>query len=87
MHYKLNTNVVYVEQEGEMFLLHVETGMHFNLKGAILQVFSNLIDGASLDDMTVEVSTHFDIPDVTSRDDLKAVLDKLCAADLVLQTS
>jgi hypothetical protein len=87
MIYRLSSDAIYVEKDNEIVLLHMESGVYFNLRGAILQVFESLVEGSNLEAMASKSSSYFAISKERATGDLQGILDRLLAAKLVTRSA
>ena len=82
--YSLASDVLHAEVKDEIVLMDYTSGKYFGVKGAIRHVFDRLCDGASLDEMILDLTARVDVTPEQARADILAVLEKMQAAGVVV---
>jgi hypothetical protein len=76
--YRLNEPQVACEAlDGDLILLHFESGFYYNIRGVGADICQHLLAGGSLETATSELAARFGVPAVQVEDDAKKFLDEL----------
>lgn len=81
--YRLVHGVLSVDVDEENFLLSVNSGKYFGVKGATQHLLEGLREGLSFGDMVALTCDRYDVTTEVAADDLGTMLDKLAAAGIV----
>jgi hypothetical protein len=85
--YRLAEGVLSVDVEDENFLLSINSGKYFGVKGAMRHLLEGLRDGLSFAEMVALVCERYDVGREDAADDLRQVLGRLVAAGIVEQVA
>ncbi|MEU9466301.1 lasso peptide biosynthesis PqqD family chaperone [Streptomyces avermitilis] len=80
----LHPDVVTTETDDGAVLLNLHTGRYFQLNTTGTGVLRRLLDGCAPDDIAAELSDRHKIPSERAEHDVRAILDQLSAASLVV---
>ncbi|MFF4898481.1 lasso peptide biosynthesis PqqD family chaperone [Streptomyces sp. NPDC001068] len=84
MHLHLHPDVVTTETDDGAVLLNLKTGRYFQLNATGSGVLRQLLDGCAPDDIATALADRHKIPSERAENDVRAILDQLSAAGLVV---
>ncbi len=76
-------SVVYAELDGEAVLLNVETGIYFGLNGIATEIWKQLQQGASMNEIVERLLDEYEVEPAQLRADVDEFLTALTARGLV----
>lgn len=81
--FRLASDVLSVEADGETVMLSYAEGKYFGLRGAIRQLLDQLRQGATFGELVAEMTAVFGVPTDQARDDLNQILGRMQGAGVL----
>ncbi|WP_442955392.1 PqqD family protein [Parasphingorhabdus sp.] len=78
-----NKSVVYCELKGSVALLDTNRNVYFSLDGIGPFLWNYLCEGIDIKTLCQEVTSNFEVDDLTAKNDISALIKKLAEADLI----
>lgn len=78
--YKLDASHCATEVDGELVMIHVETGKFFSLKGVGLEIWQRLDSQPDLDEICKDLVSEYSIPQSECLQSVDAFVAQLTAA-------
>ncbi len=70
--------------EGDLILLHFESGLYYNIRGAGADICQHLLAGGGLETAICELAAHFGVPSPQVQDETKGFLEELLREGLLV---
>ena len=81
-----NKNVVYCELKGSVALLDTNKNVYYSLDGIGPFLWNYLREGVDIKTLCQEVTTNFEVDDLTAQNDISILITKLADADLIVSS-
>ncbi|SDD55535.1 Coenzyme PQQ synthesis protein D (PqqD) [Paenibacillus sp. CF095] len=83
MNYTIDSNVIYVEMDGQSILLNMESSQYYALDQVGTFIWNLMKDGRTLNEMEQEILLAYDITEQQVKNDLKIYIDELCRVGII----
>lgn len=82
-HWMASSNVVYCDLENSVALLDTDRNVYFALDGIGPFIWEYIIAGASVNSLSNEVLSAFDVDKATAHADISEIIQKMAGAGLI----
>ncbi|MEK4372520.1 PqqD family protein [Paenibacillus sp. FSL R5-0473] len=83
MNYTIDSNVIYVEMDGQSILLNMESSQYYALDQVGTFIWNLMKDGRTLNEMEQEILLAYDITEQQVKNDLKIYIDELSRVGII----